>query len=236
LRAQQQGKTPQPGDAHDHAGHDHGKGDAANAEVDVHRPGMKHDFSNTAKHAKNFENPERVAWQMPDQVMELMAIEPGMTVADLGAGTGFFVPYLAKAVGPSGKVLALDVEPNMVTHLKQRAAEAGLSQVEARGVEPGDPGFAPASVDRILIVNTWHHIDDRGNYSAKLRRALEPGGSIWVVDFEKTSAKGPPAAHKLHPHEVIAELTAGGLEAEAVEETLPEQYVISARASGAQQP
>lgn len=233
ARAQQPDDGAQEqGEAHDHGTeHDHAKGDAAkHDEVDVHRPGMKHDFSNVAKHRTSFDNPERVAWQMPDHVMELMAIQPAMTVADLGAGTGFFVPYLAKAVGPSGLVLALDVEPNMVAHLKQRSAEAKLTQVEAREIDPADPGFAPASVDRILIVNTWHHIDDRGNYSARLGRALKPGGSIWIVDFDQTSSKGPPAAHKLPPREVIAELTAGGLDAEAVTEKLTEQYVIVAKA------
>jgi cyclopropane fatty-acyl-phospholipid synthase-like methyltransferase len=210
-------------------GHREGHG-AMHSEVDTHRPGMKHDFSDTAKHAKSFDNPERVEWQKPDQVIALMGVEEGMTVVDIGAGTGFFVPFLARAVGAGGKVLALDVEPNMVEHLRARAAESGLAQVEARRVDPGDPGVAAGSVDRILIVNTWHHIDDRGAYSAKLREGLAAGGSVWVVDFDKTSSKGPPAQHKLEPREVIAELEAGGLAAEQVAEDLPEQYVVVARA------
>jgi cyclopropane fatty-acyl-phospholipid synthase-like methyltransferase len=198
-------------------------------EVDVHRPGMHHDFSDAAKFSKGFDNPERTAWQKPDQVVALMALRPGMTVADLGAGTGFFEPYLAGAVGKDGKVLALDVEPNMIEHLKTRAADAGLSQVEAKQVAPDDPGLAPGSVDRIIIVNTWHHIDDRGNYSKKLLAALKPDGSIWVVDFDKASGKGPPPEHKLEPREVIAEMTAGGLKAEQVTESLPEQYIVVGR-------
>jgi cyclopropane fatty-acyl-phospholipid synthase-like methyltransferase len=215
------GQPPEAGD------HGHGKDQEKTAsEVDVHRPGMKHDFSDTAKYAKGFDNPERAAWQKPDHVIALMKIEPGMTVVDLGAGTGFFEPPLAHAVGVAGKVLALDVEANMVTHLTARASEAGLAQVEARVVASGDPGLAAASVDRILVVNTWHHIDDRGSYSAKLRAALRPGGALFVVDFEKTSGKGPPSEHKLEPREVIAELEAGGFEARQVKEDLPEQYVV----------
>jgi cyclopropane fatty-acyl-phospholipid synthase-like methyltransferase len=212
-----------------HDGHHDGHG-ATHSEIDTHRPGMKHDFSDAAKYAKSFDNPERAEWQKPDRVIALMAIEPGMTVADIGAGTGFFVPYLSRAVGGEGKVLALDVEPNMVEHVRARASEAGLDRVEARVVDPADPGLASGSVDRILIVNTWHHIDDRGAYAAKLREDLAPGGSIWVVDFDKTSPKGPPAHHKLEPRDVIAELEAGGLEAMLVEEDLPEQYVVVARA------
>jgi SAM-dependent methyltransferase len=213
--------TRAPGDDHDH-GPQHAH--------DVHRPGMKHDFSDVERLEKGFEGPERVAWQKPDHVIALMAIEPGMTVVDLGAGTGFFEPPLARAVGATGKVLALDVEPNMVERLGRRAREEKLTQVEARRVAPDDPGLAAASVDRVLIVNTWHHIDDRGRYAAKLRAALRPGGAIYVVDFEKTSGKGPPAAHKLEPGEVIAELEAGGLDARQIDEELTEQYVVVARA------
>lgn len=212
----------------EHAGHHHEPGSAP-GDVDVHRPGMKHDFSDVDKYEKGFDNPERAAWQKPDHVIALMAIRPGMTVVDLGAGTGFFEPPLAAAVGASGKVLALDVEPNMIEHLKSRAAAEGLTQVEAKVVAADDPGLAPGSVDRVLIVNTWHHIDDRGAYSGKLRAALRPGGSIWVVDFDKTSTKGPPPEHKLEPREVIAELDAGGLVSEQVDEDLPEQYVVVAR-------
>jgi hypothetical protein len=119
----------------------------------------------------------------------------------------------------------------MVEHITHRVREAGLDRVEAKVVAPDDPGLAAGSVDRVLIVNTWHHIDDRGVYSAKLRQALAPGGAIYVVDFEKTSPKGPPAMHKLEPREVIAELAAGGLVAEQIEEDLPDQYVVVARIS-----
>jgi cyclopropane fatty-acyl-phospholipid synthase-like methyltransferase len=217
-----------PPPAHDHHPADHNS--SSGSGVDVHRSGMKHDFSDVEKHAKSFDGAERAAWQKPDHVIASMAIAPGMTVVDLGAGTGFFEPSLARAVGPGGKVLALDVEPKMVEHLRARAANEKLTQVEARLVASDDPGLAPGSVDRILIVNTWHHIDDRGAYSAKLRDALRSGGAIYVVDFEKNSAKGPPANHKLEPREVIAELEAGGLEASQIDEELSEQYVVVARA------
>jgi cyclopropane fatty-acyl-phospholipid synthase-like methyltransferase len=220
ILAAMPGQEPKP--AHDHHSPEAG-------EVDVHRHGMKHDFSDVAKHEKSFDGAERAAWQQPDHVIALMELRPGMTVVDLGAGTGFFEPPLASAVGAAGKVLALDVEPNMVEHLKRRAEAEKLAAVEARLAAPHDPGLAPGSVDRILIVNTWHHIDDRGTYSAKLRTALRPEGAIYIVDFDKSSPKGPPASHKLEPREVVAELEAGGLEARQIDEQLTEQYIVVAR-------
>lgn len=190
--------------------------------------GMHHDFSDADSYAKRFDSPERLAWQKPDEVVALLEAKPGMTVVDLGAGTGYFMPYLAAAVGAKGHVLELDVEENMVKHLTERAKSEELGQVEARKVPYDDPQLEAGSVDRILIVDTWHHIDDRPVYSAKLKEALAPGGRIMVVDFERSSPQGPPPQHRLEASEVIQELEAGGLEAEQLEETLPYQYVVVA--------
>jgi len=158
-------------------------------------------------------------------------VKPGMTVVDLGAGTGYFMPHLARAIGKGGKLIALDVEADMVRHLKERAAKEGHANVEARLVPFDDPQLADASVDRILIVNTWHHIPDRNAYCAKLARALEPKGSIWVVDFTMDSDIGPPVEHRLPAETVVAELAAAGLDAKvipAAAEALDKQYVVAA--------
>src|SRR5262249_32059366 len=133
--------------------------------------GMVHDFSGAENWAKVFDDPARDAWQRPDEVVALLGLRPGMTVVDLGAGTGYFEPQLARAVGPSGRVLALDVEPDMVRYLRERAARAGLANVEARTVAPDDPGLGAGTVDRVLIVDTWHHLPDRAAYARKLTAA-----------------------------------------------------------------
>lgn len=190
------------------------------------RPGHHHGFSEVERWAKEFEAPERAAWQKPAEVVTLAGVAAGMTVADLGAGTGYFLPYLSPAVGPTGKVLALDVEPQMVDFLWGRVENEGLSNVEPRVVAADDPGLAPASVDRILIVDTWHHIDARVTYTGKLAAALEPGGAVVVVDFTKEAPHGPPPAHRLTAEEVVAELAAGGLAARILDEDLPYQYVV----------
>jgi ubiquinone/menaquinone biosynthesis C-methylase UbiE len=209
--------APAPGDEHNH-GHAHGKA------------GYHMDFSAVERFAKHFDGPARDAWQKPIEVVRFLEIATGQTVADIGAGTGYFVSYLSKAVGESGRVLALDVEPNMVEYAKQRSKKANLANVEAKVVSPEDPGLAPSSVDRIVIVNTWHHIDDRSNYAAKLGRALKPQGALLIVDFTLDADMGPPKEHRLSAEQVIKELEGGGLSAEMVKgETLPKQYLVRAK-------
>src|SRR5688572_930222 len=157
-----------------------------------HSKHHQHRFDDAEAWAKQFDDPARDAWQKPDEVVRLMEIRPGMLVVDLGAGTGYFLQHLSRAVGPDGRVLALDVEQSMVEHMTRRAQASGLSNVEARAVAPDDPGLAPASVDRILIVNTWHHLPERERYAKKLAAALKENGEIWIVDFTKESPIGPP--------------------------------------------
>ena len=188
----------------------------------------QHRFDDPQAWAQQFDDPGRDEWQKPEEVVRAMAIQPGMIVVDLGAGTGYFLRHLAAAAGEQGKVLALDVEPSMVEHMKQRASAEKLTNVEARTVAPNDPGLAPASVDRILVVNTWHHLPERDRYSAKLASALKPSGEIWIVDYTKESPQGPPPEFRFPPEEVIAALKSASLEASVVEESLPHQFIVKA--------
>lgn len=189
-------------------------------------PAYQHRFQNADAWAKQFDDPARDAWQKPERVVAAMQVAPGMTVADIGAGTGYFEPHLSRAVGPGGKVLALDVEPDMVRHLQERAANQHLANVEAHQVETADPGLAAGSVDRVLIVDTWHHIPNRAAYTARLASALKSGGEVVVVDFRHDAHRGPPPEHRIPPEEVVRELQAGGLAAHVVDAGLPEQYVV----------
>jgi SAM-dependent methyltransferase len=203
---------------HEHHDHQHTAGSA----------GYKLDFSHTQHFAAHFDDPARDAWQKPQEVVRLLALSPGQTVADIGAGTGYFAGHLSRAVGASGRVLALDVEPKMVEHLRQRAERERWSNVVPRTVPGDDPRLERGSVDRVLIVNTWHHIDQRERYAAKLGAALAPNGRVVIVDFTLESEIGPPHAHRLAPERVLAELKAGGLKGRVVTESLPNQYVVSA--------
>jgi cyclopropane fatty-acyl-phospholipid synthase-like methyltransferase len=208
-----------------HPGHHHGDHHGH------HGQGHQHGFSDVERFAAIFDDPERDEWQMPAHVVELLAIEPGMTVVDLGAGTGYFLPHLAAAVGPEGRVVALDVEPNMVRHMEERIAREGIANVEARVAATDDPGLDPGSVDRVLIVDTWHHIEGRERYAARLRDALRAGGTVTIVDFTRESPHGPPPAMRLSAEAVVEELRAAGLAPAIREERLPYQWVVTARAS-----
>jgi len=159
----------------------------------------------------------------------LLALEPGMTVVDIGAGTGYFMARLSRAVGDKGKVIATDIEPDMVRYMKERAVREKLGNVEAILAPADDVGVAAGSVDRVLVVDTWHHIHDREQYAAHLARALEPGGMVAIVDFTLESKRGPPPDHRLTPDTVMAELRAGGLTPELASESLPDQYVVLGR-------
>jgi ubiquinone/menaquinone biosynthesis C-methylase UbiE len=209
--------APKPAASNEEHHHQHGHGKA----------GYHMDFSEVERFARHFDGPERDAWQKPAEVVRFLELGAGQIVADIGAGTGYFLPYLSKSAGAEGRVLALDVEPNMVEYMKQRSRKAGLANVEPRQVAGDDPGLAPGSVDHVLVVNTWHHIDDRANYAAKLARALRPNGSVLIVDFTLESDQGPPKEHRLTAEQVTKELEAGGLRAEIVRgETLPKQYLV----------
>jgi SAM-dependent methyltransferase len=175
------------------------------------------------------EDPDRDGWQRPEYVVELLDMEPGAAVADLGTGTGYFVPYLAAAVGPGGTVYALDVDAELVDYVAERAKNEGLANVDARVIPYDDPGLEPGSVDRVLIVNTWHHIEDREAYAAKLATALTPTGAVYVVDITMDSPQGPPKWHRLAQDVVEAELAAGGLEVVVLDEELEGQYVVVGR-------
>lgn len=180
-------------------------------------------------YAHRLDDPSRDAWQKPEEVIALLDCSPGATVVDVGAGTGYFLPFLSERVGEQGRVLALDIAPETIASLQERAEAQGLTNVVPRVVAADDPGLERRSADRILIVNTWHHIDERRAYAEKLREGLARGGQVLIVDFTLDAPMGPPVEKRLTVDTVVAELKAAGLRATILEETLPHQYVVAGR-------
>ncbi|MFN0246440.1 MAG: class I SAM-dependent methyltransferase [Kofleriaceae bacterium] len=215
--------TQPPSTAHDHANHAH----PAHTHGD-HKGGMHHRFENADQWAKVFDDPERDRWQQPDRVIEALALSPSMTVADIGGGTGYFAVRLARAV-PQGSVIATDLEADMVRYMADRAKREGLANLRAQVTPADDPKLPAGTIDRILVVDVWHHLADRRAYAAKLAAALKSGGLVTVVDFKLDATRGPPVKFRLAADAIAADFEAAGLATSVSAIDLPDQYIVIAK-------
>lgn len=173
------------------------------------------------------EDPKRDAYQKPHQVLEALAIRPGETIADIGSGSGYFTLRFAAHVGDTGKVYAVDIAPEMIVHLNRRLRDAGVRNVQTVLAAPDDPLLADASVDRFVIVDTWHHIDDQPKYLALMKKMLKPGGQVVMIDFQKKELPvGPPLAMKIAREDLKRQLEANGYRLKAEHDFLPYQYFL----------
>jgi cyclopropane fatty-acyl-phospholipid synthase-like methyltransferase len=184
----------------------------------------RHGFSGAERWARVFDDPARDEWQKPQQVVEALKLAPGMAVADIGAGTGYFTVRLAQAL-PKGRVYAVDLEPDMVAHIEERARQMKLANVTAVRAAADDPRL-PAQVDRVLVVDTYHHIEAREAYFRGLAGRLAPNGEVAIIDFTRDAPFGPPASIRLPAAEVKAEMQRAGYALTAEHGFLPHQYFL----------
>ena len=192
-----------------------------------HPQGGQHTFEDTGRWVPEFEDPARDAWQKPDEVVGAMGLAPGDRVADIGAGTGYFTRRFARAVGERGVTYAVDIEPNMLQHIAQRATEDGQSNIVPVLATPDNPMLAPGSVDVIFICDTIHHIENRAGYYQVLKRDFAPGGRVVIVDFKKEELPvGPPMEMKIAKEDLIAELAGAGFQLSEERDFLPYQYFL----------
>ena len=185
---------------------------------------MDHRFNNPKELAKNFDDPARDAWQMPDRVIAALDLKAGQSVADIGAGTGYFSVRLAKSAA-APKVYAVDIEPSMVTYLKDRAAKEHLHNMAAVEAAADTPNL-PEPVDVVLIVDTYHHIGGREVYFRKLAQSLKPGGRVAIVDFRPDSPEGPPKEFRFTTEQIQAEMAKAGYTLAAQHDFLPRQHFL----------
>ena len=186
-----------------------------------------HSFVDVERYAARFESPERAAWQKPDEVVAALGVKPGMTVADIGAGTGYFARRFARAVEPTGTVFAVDLEPSMLVYLRNRAEKDGQINLIPVLASNDDPRLPDGSADLIFICDTWHHIHERVNYASRLQSDLTAGGRVVIVDFLPGELPvGPPPEAKLSAEQVQAEFSQAGYGLVAALDTLPYQYVL----------
>ncbi len=187
----------------------------------------RHPFDDVQQWTAVFDDPARDAWQKPRELVAALGLTPGMTVADLGAGTGYFSRYLAGAVGDAGTVFAVDTEPNLVVHLRERAERERTPNVIPVLTSFDEARLPTGAVDLVLIVDTFHHLDHRLEYLRRLRRVLKPSGRVAIVDWQATPLPvGPPLEHKLAREQVVSEMQAAGYRLSAEPALLPYQYVL----------
>jgi ubiquinone/menaquinone biosynthesis C-methylase UbiE len=205
------------GSGHGHRhGHGHGR--------DAH--GNPEDLDH---YLERLETPERLAWQKPDEVVAALGLGPGAVACDVGAGPGYFAIRMARAVGPAGRVHAIDVEPRMLELLARRAGEAGVANVVPHLSTDGE-GAPPEPCDLVLVVNAFHHFRDGPAALRRLAAALKPGGRIANVDFHEGELPvGPPPEHKVSRAAFLAAAAEAGLEVESEKTFLPYQYFVLLR-------
>lgn len=191
-----------------------------------------HSFDDIEHWTGIFDDPKRDTWQKPDELVAALAIEPGTVVADVGAGTGYLSRRLSRAVGPEGTVFAVDPEPSLVEHLRERAEREATPNVIPVLASKDNPRLPARGVDLVLVLDTYHHIGDRRAYFRALKGALRAGGRLAVIDWHKRPLPvGPEPDHKLAREQVVDELTAAGWTLTSEPEILPYQYFLIFRPS-----
>ncbi len=192
-----------------------------------HDATARHSFADVPYWVSIFDDPARDAWQKPGELLAALGVRRGMAVADLGAGTGYFSRRLSEAVGARGTVFAVDVEPALVAHLRERAEQERTANVVPVLASPDNPRLPAAGVDLVLVVDTYHHLDDRLAYLRRMRRVLRPAGRVAIVEWQKRELPvGPPVEHKLARGQVLDEMRAAGYRLVAAPDVLPYQYVV----------
>lgn len=182
---------------------------------------MHRRFDDPETWARNFDDPARDKWQMPDQVITALALKPGQSIADVGAGTGYFSIRLAKSTA-APKVFAVDIEESMVKYVGHRAAKEGLKNITGVLASQGSANI-PELVDLILIVDTFHHIPARDAYFRALRASLKPGGRLAIIDWLPGGPMGPPERFRFSPEKIAAELEKAGWKKVGQHTFLPNQ-------------
>jgi ubiquinone/menaquinone biosynthesis C-methylase UbiE len=167
-----------------------------------------------AAHAHRLDDPARRAWLPPAEVLGVMALYSGETIADVGAGTGYFSLPLAQAVGPQGRVYAVDAQEEMLSLLQQKLDEFTLSIIELIHAEADNTGLPAFSCDHVFAANVWHEFDDHAAILREFVRVLKPGGRIAVLDWraDVEPLTGPPLDHRLDSSHAVDALRSSGFQ------------------------
>lgn len=173
------------------------------------------------------ERDERIEEEAPDAAVRVLKIPAGSAVADIGAGSGYMTLRLAAQVGPSGRVFANDIQPQMIEILRRRLADRRIANVTLVQGELDDPKLPPSSVDVALMVDVYHELSQPQAMLRKLREALRPGGRLVLLEYRKEDPAIPiKLEHKMSVQEAKMEVEAEGFTLAQVDESLPRQHIL----------
>lgn len=183
------------------------------------------------------ERPERAAEEAPEKVLAALAVQAGEVVADLGAGTGYYTRRLAAAVGPTGRVYAVEIQPELIERLRADLACHGLTQVAPILGTEQNPRLPPESLDLVLMVDVYHELAWPHEVLAAVCRALKPGGRLAVVEYRAEDPSVPiKPLHKMSAAQIRRELALHPLQWERTVSDLPWQHVVIYRKPAAAAP
>jgi len=192
-----------------------------------HRHGRHGNPADLALMVKRQLDPARAAWQKPDRVVEALGLRRGQAVAEIGSGPGYFTLRLARAVGPSGRVYAVDPEPAMLDALRARLRRDGVRNVTPILGLPDDPLLPSGACRLALIVNAYHHFADGPALLRRLARSLHPRGRVVNIDWDtRETPVGPPLERRVAPETFLRAARSAGLTLLGARDLLPHQYFL----------
>src|SRR5579859_5899766 len=172
------------------------------------------------------DRPEREDEEQPAKVIEALELKGGEVIADLGAGSGYFTFRLAPKVGETGKVLAVEIQDEMIGELKKRIEKNKVTNVETVKCTESDPKLPEASVDIVLMVDVYHEIAFPYEVMTAIRKALKPGGRAVFIEYRKEDPKVPiKEVHKMSIEQLKKEMAVVGLDHLRTVDTLPRQHI-----------
>jgi SAM-dependent methyltransferase len=160
-------------------------------------------FEDVEKYIAFLERPDRAAWQKPDEVVRALQLSGNEVIADVGAGSGYFTFRFAAAL-PRGRVVAIDIEPEMIRHIHHKAMTEGITNVQPVLASADDPKV-PAAADIVFLCDVLHHVQNREAWLGRLHDQMKPGARLVLVEFKEGELpEGPPAALKISRDDMLA--------------------------------
>jgi SAM-dependent methyltransferase len=189
-------------------------------------PNQLRPFAEVEKYIAFLDRPDRAAWQRPDEVVAALGLQGNETVLDLGAGSGYFSFKLARAV-PRGKVVAADLEPEMIRHIHHKTTVEGITNLSPVLIKADDPQVS-GEADLVFVCDVLHHVQDRAVWLKKAASEMKPDARFVLVEFKEGKLpEGPPEAVKIPRKQLIELVTQSGLALESEKsDLLPYQVFL----------